>query len=652
MTISKKNSYWGFDTKNIDKSVRSQDDFYHYANGGWIKRAKIPAEESRWGSFIALRYKTEQQLRSLLEKLPPGPDAKLVKLAHQSATDMARRNQLGITPLAALRREVYAIETLQDLLSTVASLHARGLPSIWGAFVDQDSKNSSRYVLHFWQGGLSLPDRDYYLVDKPEQKRVRDAYLAHIGRVLKLARFTSAQIAHTKEVVLRVETALAKASMKKEDTREPDKVYHKLSVATLKKLAPAVDWPNYFKKIGATRGDVIIGQPEFFASLSKMLRSVPIEDWKTYLEWQLINGALSALSEPFIKARFEFYGRALTGQKKIKQSWRRALGEVSGLVGESLGKLYVKKHFPESSKRAMDALVNDLFDVYTERIKRLVWMSPTTKKKALQKLRAMGRKVGYPTKWQGYRGLVLIKDDYFGNVLRSNVFEHKRMMRKLRKPIDRTEWFMHPQTVNAYFAPSLNEIVFPAAILQYPIFDLGSDMAINYGCIGAVIGHEITHGFDDGGSKFDGKGNMKNWWTAADKKRFERKSKRFIEQADKVEVEPGVHINGKLTLGENIADAGGLVIGYEAYQKYLAKHGRRTIGGFSPEQRFFLGFALFEQELVRPEFRKLMALTDSHADGTWRINGPLSNFEPFYKAFGIKKGDKMHRGPKNRAEIW
>lgn len=651
-------TYWGFDTKEIDRSVRPQDDFYRYANGKWLKRTKVPPEESRWGSFLMLRYDTEHQLKALVEGLlkkkrhPKGSDAQLVADAYRAAADLKRRNTLGIEPIAPLRRQVYAIETLDDMMEVVALFHSRGLPSLWGAFVDQDSKQSTRYILHLWQGGLSLPDREYYLLDKPEQKRVREEYQKHMQRILTLAKFNSSQIRRTKEVVLHIETALARASMKKEDIREPEKIYNKMSVAQLQRLAPSVDWRCYFDTIGAKSREYIVGQPAFFKALSKMLRDIPLEDWKTYMEWHLINGAASALSEPFIKASFEFYGKALTGQKKMKQPWRRALASTSGMAGESLGKLYVKKHFPESSKRTMDALVSDLFEVYRERIQGLDWMSAKTKKKALRKLGTMQRKIGYPTKWKGYKGLDIRPDDFFGNLMRSSRYEHKREMRKLRSPLDRSEWFMFPQTVNAYFAPNLNEIVFPAAILQWPFFDPKADMAVNYAGIGSVIGHEITHGFDDKGSKFDHKGNLKNWWTPDDRRRFEKKAKVLVAQANAQEVEPGVFINGELTLGENIADLGGLVISYLAYQRYLRKHGRKDIEGLSPEQRFFLGFAQMEREVARPEFRKLAALTDPHAEASWRINCPVSNFEPFYKVFGAKKGDRLYRDKKDRAEIW
>jgi len=642
-----KKQYWGFDIKNIDKKVRPQDDFYRYANGEWLRKTKIPPEESRWGSFIVLRYRTEQQLKKIVAttKHP------LVRGVYRSALDMKTRNKLDVGPLAPLRLLVRDIKTKEDLLKVIARLHVLGVSAGWGAMVDQDSKDSSKYLLHLWQGGLGMPDRDYYLLDKPEQKRVRTAYIEHIKKLSRLAGATKNETEKIQRTVLCIETALAKASMKKEDTRDSEKVYHKLSVAQLQKLCPAVDWSLYFHYTQVAKPyELIIGQPDFFKAVSAMIQTVPLEEWKTYLEWHVLSDLSSLLSNRFIKENFK-YASALTGQKKLRAPWRRALGATNA-VGEALGELYIKKYFPASSKRTVDALVSDLFDVYETRIKKLNWMTVATKRKAVIKLRAMKRKIGYPAKWEDYKGLVIKADDYFGNMLRAGEWHHRKQMRKLRKPIDRGEWFMYPQTVNAYHHSNLNEIVFPAAILQWPFFEAKADAAVNYAGIGSVIGHEITHGFDDQGSKFDAKGNMKSWWTSADKKRFMQKSKSFVSQASTFEVEPGVHLNGELTLGENMADMGGLIIGYEAYQKYLTKHGRKEIDGLTPEQRFFLGYAQMEREVARPEFKKLAALTDPHAESSWRTNGPLSNFEPFYKAFGVKKSDKLYRTPSSRAEIW
>ncbi len=639
--------YWGFDTKNIDKKVRPQDDFYHYANGGWLKKTTIPPEESRWGSFTILRYRTERQLK----KIVTATKHPLVSGVYRSAIDMKTRNKLDMGPLAPLRLLVRDIKTKEELLKVIARLHVLGVSGGWGAFVDQDSKDSSRYALHLWQGGLGLPERDYYLLDKPEQKRVRVAYVAHIKKLSTLAGASSAEAKKIAKVVLAIETKLAKASMKKEDARDSEKVYHKLTLAQLQKLSPNIDWAAYFAKTHAPKlKTLIVGQPEFFKAISKMLKIIPLEEWKKYLEWHVLADCAGLLSWRFVCEQFNWI-KILTGQKKISPLWRRALG-ATGSVGEALGALYVKEYFPATSRRAIDALVSDLFKVYESRIKKLDWMSAATKRKAVVKLHAMTRKIGYPKKWERYKGLVVKPSDYFGNMLRAGEWHHRKQMRKLRKQIDRGEWHMTPQTVNAYFSPSLNEIVFPAAILQWPFFDARADEAVNYAGIGSVIGHEMTHGFDDQGSKFDAKGNMRSWWTAADRKRFTQKGKQFVSQANAVEVETGVHINGQLTLGENIADMGGLVIAYEAYQRHLKKTGEKVIAGLSPEERFFFGFAQMEQEKAWPEVRKLAALTDPHADHVWRINGPLSNFEPFYKALNIKKGDILYRPPASRAQIW
>lgn len=651
--------YWGFNTKDIDHTVRPQDDFYRYANGSWLSKTKIPADEARWGSFNTLRFDTEQHLKTIMERLlkrarhPKGSPEQLVADYYRAASNMPLRNRLGMKPLAGLLAKIDAIKTKEEFLECLAYFHVLGISGFWGMVVDQDSKDSTRYILHLWQGGLGLPEREYYLSDKPEQKRVRDAYLVHIEKLMRLAGATPAEAAATRNTVLRIETKLAEASMKKEDARDSEKTYHKKTVTQLQRLSPAIHWKKYLPQIDASAAtSVIVGQPDFFAAVSALIEAEPLEELTTYLRWHLISDCSGLLSEKFLKESFHFYATVLSGVKKMKPLWRRALGATGGALGYALGRLYVEQYFPASSKRAVDALVSDLFEAYAARIKKLDWMSSTTKKKALLKLRAMNRKIGYPRVWKSYKGLIVEADDYFGNSLRSSAYEHRRNMGKLGKPIDREEWHMSPQTVNAYFSPNLNDIVFPAAILQWPFFDPKADMAVNYAGIGSVIGHEITHGFDDQGAKFDAKGNLKKWWTAADEKKFIAKTKPFIAQANKESVAPGVMLNGQLTLGENMADMGGLAIAYDAYQQHLQKAGRRMIAGLTPEQRFFLGFAQMEREVARPETLKMRALTDPHAAAFWRINGPLSNFEPFYEAFGLKKGDKLYREKKDRAEIW
>ncbi|MES2994885.1 MAG: M13 family metallopeptidase [Patescibacteria group bacterium] len=649
---------WGFDTKGMDMKVRPQDDFFHHANGGWMKAHPIPPAESRWGSFNELRYKTDHQLRDILTELeskrslPKGSPEQIIRDFQRSGMDMKRRNELGIKPLDALRKKITNAKDTTALKGLIGELHRIGVGVFFGSGIGQDSKNSERYILHMAQDGLGMPDRDYYLKDDAESVRVRSAYLKHAAALFRLMGRTPAEAKAATETLMRVETALAKASMKKEDRRDPEKTYHKMTVAGLMKLSPELDWKRYFTQQGAEVKEVIVMQPDFLKAVSKLLASAALEDLKTYTEWHLVNDFAGLLSNAFVKQSFSFYGTALTGTKQMKPLWRRVLGNVNGHVGELLGQIYVKKYFPAEAKKKMGILVEDLFTAYEARLKSLDWMTPPTKKKALKKLAALNRKIGYPDKWKSYKGLAITSDDYVGNVLRSNEFEHKREIKKLNGPIDRTEWHMYPQTVNAYFSPNLNDIVFPAGILQAPFFDMSADDALNYGAIGTVIGHEITHGFDDEGSQYDAKGNLKSWWTATDRKRFEAKAEKVRKQFDKYVVADGVKVNGKLTLGENIADLGGISIAYDAYQLQLARTGRKDVGGYTPEQRFFLGFALFERENVRPEYEKMQVLTDPHAPGKFRINGPVSNFDAFYEAYEVKKSDKMYRAPKDREMVW
>lgn len=652
-----KRTSWGFDTSNIDRAVRPQDDFYHYAMGTWLTNATIPANESRWGSFTKLRLSTAKQLHTLLKevegltRVTPGTPEQMVRDMFRSGMNMEQRNALGAKPMEPIRAKVRAITTRADLERVVAELDRIGVSAPWGTGVDQDMKNADRYQLHLFQSGLGLPERDYYLKDEDEQKRVRAAYVLHIEAMLKLAGYTAAEAALSRAVVMDIETALAKASMKKEDYRDPEKTYHKFTLPQLKKLAPSIDWALYMKRIGADVKDLNVMQPEFVLEVERLMNTVLLEDWKRYLDWHVVNDFSGMLSDKFIKQNFDFYGRVLYGTKKMQPLWRRVLGSVNSVAGELVGQMYVKKYFSPEAKKKVNAIVDDLIAVFEERIKELDWMSAPTKKKAVAKLRAMNRKLGYPDKWRSYKGLVLKADDYAGNFLRATEYEHKRAMRKLAKPVDRTEWYDYPQTVNAFYSPNMNDMLFPAAFLQHPFFDITADDAMNYAAVGMAIGHEITHGFDNQGALYDLRGNVKNWWLPEDKKKFERKGKIIKDQFDEFVIE-GVKVNGKLTLGENIADLGGLTVAYHAYQKQLERTGRTDIDGFTPEQRFFLAYAQSESEVSRPEVRKLQVLTDEHAPSIFRVNGPLANMPEFYAAFGVQKGDMLYRSPAKRAKIW
>lgn len=657
MAQRKKGAAWGFDTRSIDEAVRPQDDFYHFANGAWLKTHTIPQTEPRWGSFTMLRFKTERQLHALVKETledNPKKDSNEQRIAdlYRSAVNMKRRNKLGFSPIILLRAKIRALKNLRELEVHIAHMHRTGIDVLWYSFADQDSKNSSRYLLHLYQGGLGLPEREYYLKDEPEQRRVRDAYRKYIRRLLTLSCIPNKEIPRYERIIIDLETELARASMSKEDMRDVEKTYH---LRTLRRLSSenGFDWEAYIVRLGAKKvRECIVGQPAFFKRMAFLLRERPLEEWKIYLEWHLLLDAAPLLSMPFVRASFDFYDKKLSGAKRMKPLWRRGLSVVNGGLGFALGKLYVQHYFPAKAKRRMNVLVNDLFEAYASRIKALDWMSNPTKKKALLKLRQIHRKIGYPVRWKSYAGLRITPEDYFGNTERLAAFAHKRFLKRLRTPVDRKEWFMTPQTVNAYCSFNLNDIVFPAAILQPPFFSVAADDALNYGCIGAVIGHELTHAFDDQGSKFDGKGNMRAWWTKKDRERFDKRGRVLVRQYDAYKAAPGIMVNGQLTLGENIADLGGLVIAFDAYQKRLSKTGRKQKSGFSPEKRFFLGFALFERELTRAEFRKLAALTNQHSPGVFRINGPLSNFSPFYETFRVTQKGKLYRAPRDRVRIW
>ena len=648
---------WGFDEKSIDRSVRPQDDFYRFAVGSWIKSASIPHTEARWGSFNVLRRVTDDQLRELVEavakkKNTPGSPQELVATMYRSAIDEKKRNALGLAPLLPYLARLDKITNHKTLARILGELELFGIGVPWGFAVDQDAKQSETYVLHFFQSGLGMPDREYYLEDGQEFLRVRAAYHSFVERMHRHLGLSKKDAAAARDVVLRIETELARLSMCKEDARDADKTYHKYSWGKLTALFGAFDFNAYARAAKVrTQPYAIVAQPEFMQGAARLLTELPLEDVKTYLRFHLFLEAAPYLSSAIVKTNFAFYGTVLYGLKSMKPLWRRALGSVNGTVGFALGKLYVERHYTNDAHAKMHELVDDLFAAYEARIKALDWMSPQTKKFAIRKLRAIARKVGYPTVWRSYKGLELRRDDYFGNIARSAAYEHRRELQKLKKRVDRTEWFMTPQTVNAYCSFSLNEIVFPAAILQPPFFDPAGDMGVNYGAIGSVIGHELTHAFDDQGSKFDEKGNMKSWWTKEDRARFDAKAALLVEQYGSFSID-GTPVNGQLTLGENIADLGGAVIAFDAYQRWLDKHGRETVRGFTPEERFFLGFAQQEKEISRVEYAKTAILTDPHAPAEFRINGPLTHVPGFYETYAVAEGDALYRPPEKRAHIW
>jgi putative endopeptidase len=648
---------WGFNTSHIDPSIRPQDDFYQYAGGAWLKQAVIPKNESWWGAFVQVRTETDKQILSLMQELDakrsvvPGSAEQMIRDFYRSGMDEKRRAALGTSPLDGLRKKIRAMKSSRDVQAMLAQLHRLGVGVLWGAALDQDLKNADRWQIQLHQAGIGMPDRDYYLLDGVEQKRVRDAYVPHIQKMLKLAGYTAVEAVAASKLILAIETRLAHTSMKAEDMREPEMIDNKHTIPQLKKLAPSIDWDQYLQTLGLAVKDVNVMQPAFIRESETLLTELAAEEWQTYFDWHLINAFAGLLSPAFGKERFAFNGTVIMGQQKMRPLPRRVMQMVNGSLSEALGQVYVSRFFSAESKAKVNAMVDDFFVAYEARIKALDWMSATTKKKALQKLAALNRKLAYPDTWKSYKGLVIRADDYVGNVMRSAEYEHKRMLKKLGKPIDRKEWYCAPQIVNAFYSPNHNDMLFPAGILQPPFFNPNADDAVNYGAIGLFIGHEMSHAFDNMGAKFDLKGNLKDWWTPEDAKLFAAKGTVVKKQFDEYVVE-GLHVNGKMTLGENIADLAGLHVAYDAYQLKLARTERRDIDGFTPEHRFFLGFAGAMLEISRPEFMRLRILTDAHAPPCTRINGPLSNMPEFYEAFGVKKGDALYRAPAKRAKIW
>lgn len=653
----KKNS-WGFDTRDMDRSVRPQDDFNRYASGAWLKRNPIPKDEAVWDTFRVLRYKTERELRDLLTRVskghaPHGSPSQMIRDLARSYLDQKTREKKGLAPLAPWLTKIAAVRNATELSRLFGELESSVGGNPWALIVDQDMANTERYTLFLTQSGLGMPDRDYYLKHEPEFLRVRTAYERHIEKTLRLAGDTRAAAAAARATIMRLETELARASLSKEFQYDPDKLNNPMTIAALKRLAPHLSWDQYFRAAKVPKlTRLTVMQPEFIRCVDTLVAQEPISTWQEYLRWHLVGGAAPLLTKALDKQHFSFYGKTLTGTTHMRAPWRRALGAVNGAVGELLGRLYVEHYFGSTAKKKVETIVNDLFTAYAARIEIVDWMSPKTKKHALAKLRAMRRKLGYPNKWRSYKGLEIRPDDLFGNLARAATREHLRAMKKLSKPVDRDEWHIYPQVVNAYYNPTGNEVVFPAAILQAPFFSLSADDAVNYGAMGSVIGHEITHGFDNSGSKFDAKGNHVSWWTSVDRKKFDKKAQILVRQFNQYRVAGDLPVNGKLTLGENIADLGGASIAYDALQLRLAKNGRSIIEGFTPEQRFFLGFAAVERENRRPEAQKTQVTTDPHSPSQFRVNGPLSNMPEFYEAFGVKKGDKLWRAPKDRAKIW
>jgi predicted metalloendopeptidase len=646
----------GIETSGFDTSIRPQDDFFRYVNGGWIAKTEIPADKSNYGSFTVLADNAERDLRAIIEEAaadkthPKGSDAQKIGDMYASFMDSARIEKLGARPLKPEFRRIDAIRDRAGLVRYLGYAQRVNYNVPLGFFVNQDAKDTTRYVSSWNQGGLGLPDRDYYL--KTDEKFVgyRNAYVKYVERVLSLAGLKNAH--ESAAMILKLETRLAEAQWSREENRDPVKTYNRYLVADASKLMPGFDWATFLDALHARTDAVVIQQPTYFSALSKILDDTPLADWKLYLKFHAIDAMAPNLSDAFVEANFDMYSKTLRGIQEIRPRWKRGVAQVENGMGEMAGKLYVERHFKPEAKARMDELVKNILGAMDEGIDHLEWMGPETKKRAHEKLAKYTVKIGYPDKWRDYTKLEIRAGDHFGNYMRAVEFENNRQLAKLGAPIDRTEWGMTPQTVNAYYNPVANEIVFPAAILQPPFFNVEADDAANYGGIGAVIGHEISHGFDDEGRQFDGDGLLKNWWTDEDNKEFNKRADRLVAEYEGFSPVPGHHLNGRLTLGENIGDLSGMAIAYAAYQRSLGGAPAPVIDGLTGDQRFYLGFAQIWQRKYRDADLIQRISTDPHSPAEFRVNGIVSNLEPFYRAFDLKPGDKMYRAPEERVKIW
>jgi putative endopeptidase len=648
----------GIDQTTFDQSVKPGDNFFLYVNGNWIKHNPIPPEYSRWGAFPKLRDDNLAALREILDGLAKSTqtldaDGRKLRDFYATATDEAKLEAAGAKPLAGALELIAKISTPQELVAEAARLHLAGTPALFRMMVRQDEKQSNVYAVYVNQGGLGLPERDYYLGTTGDSKRIRDEYRQHVAKMLELLGDAPQDAQKGADTVLQIETKFAEASRTPVQLRDREKQYNKLNREKLAALTPKVDWVLYFNTAAIGEpADVIVGQPEFLTRLNEMVTSVPVADWRTYLRWHVVHSMAPYLSSKFEDEDFRFESGVLRGIKQQQPRWKRAVTAVDQLMGEALGRLYVEKYFKPAAKERMDELVRNLVAAYRERLQSRDWMGSETKKHALEKLAAITPKIGYPDKWRDYSALEIRDDSYAENVMRAEAFEIQYRLSKLGKPVDRTEWGMTPPTVNAYYNPSMNEIVFPAGILQPPFFNATADDAVNYGGIGAVIGHEITHGFDDQGSRYDQDGNMRNWWTSEDRAHFNAKTDKLVKQYnDQVPLEK-LHVNGRLTLGENLADLGGVAIAYAAYQKSLHGQPAPVIDGFTGPQRFFIGFAQVWRGTSRDAEQRLRLRTDPHSPPLVRATVPVSNIQAFYDAFNLKPGDAMYREPQDRVEVW
>lgn len=647
----------GVEKENFDASVKHTENFFYSINGTWLKNTEIPADKSNYGSFTKLYDDSQLAMRTIIETAAKkegkvaGSDEQKLGDFYNSYMNEAAIEALGVKPISADLTAIAAIKDATELASSFGQLQGMGISIPFGWYVNNDAKNSTQYAVYLGQSGLGLPDRDYYLKDDEKSKSIRDAYVAYIKDMLTLAGIADAEKAAAR--IMALETKIAEKHWSRVENRDADKTYNKMAAADLTKLLGAFPWDVYAKAVQLdAASEIIVEQPSYFEAFGAIYKDTDLQSWKDYLSLRLVSEYSGKLSKAFVDRQFDFYGKTLSGTTEQQPRWKKAVNASDEVLGEIVGKLYVADHFKPEAKARMEVLVQNLIKAYHASIDTLEWMTPETKKAAHEKLNKFTPKIGYPDKWKDYSKLDIKADDLVGNYKAAAAFAYSEMRNKLGKPVDRSEWFMTPQTVNAYYNPVNNEIVFPAAILQPPFFNMDADDAVNYGGIGAVIGHELGHGFDDQGAKFDGDGNLRNWWTDADKAEFEKRGKQLVEQYNQYSPIEGMHVNGELTLGENIGDLGGLTVALKAYKLSLEGKEAAVIDGFTGEQRFFISWSQVWRRKGRDEYLRNMLMTDPHSPSEYRVIGIVSNIPEFYTAFDVKEGDKMYIAPEKRVKIW
>ncbi|MEO5603181.1 MAG: M13 family metallopeptidase [Cyclobacteriaceae bacterium] len=653
----------GINLSYMDTTTKPSDDFFQYVNGGWLAANEIPADQGNWGSFTELRETNQEVLLNILnkagenEQYKEGSDQRKAANFYSVGMDSLLAERAGVSVLKSYLESIASIRNKKDLQDYLEQAMLRSGNAFFDMGVFPDLKKSDRIAAYITSGGIGLPERDYYLKSDDKSKEIRNRYIGHIANLFILSGASADDAKQKADVVLEIETRLARNILSKEDSRDPYKSYHPKSISDLGKLAPSVDWKDYFTELNIKVDTVIVTEPAFLQEYDKIVKESKFDEIKSYLEAALLRTSAPFMNHDFVEESFNFNQKYLTGIEQLRPRWKRVLTTTNNVIGEAIGQLYVDETFPPEAKQKALEMVENIKLAFADRIKQLDWMSDSTKDMALKKLNTFTVKIGYPEKWIDYSTLEVSKDpekaSYFQNVVNANQFESKRQLSKLGKPVDRDEWQMTPQTINAYYNPLFNEIVFPAAILQPPFYDYRADEAVNYGGIGSVIGHEISHGFDDQGAQFDAQGNLKNWFTEKDLSSFKAKGKSLAGQFDKYEPLPGVFVQGQFTLGENIGDLGGITAAYEGLLRFYREHGKPDpIEGFTPEQRFFISWATIWRIKYRDETLRTQVLTNPHSPGMFRANGPLTNFTPFYEAFNVKEGDKMFRTEEERVKIW